>query len=329
MLSRVAENLYWMSRNIERAENIARLLGVGFDLELDAAGLARDVQGDGPIERALTILACRDAFERACPPGGRGRDAVLRFLTFETRHPQSITGMIARARENARGAQESISAEAWSHVNRLYLYLSGPKAQRQFAASPFRFYERVKQSCILFDGLIDSTLPRNEVFHFLQLGRHLERVDQISRIIHAESQTLHAPGTDTGTGPEAEAAPPLRLVHWTSLLQTCSAYEAYLRTYHDRIDPLNVVRYLVLDPDFPRTVRFCVMRCRESLHEISGGDIDGYGSEAERRLGRLDGELRYIDVGEIFERGLSSYLRGLQEACVRIGEEIHHTYFDI
>ena len=87
--------------------------------------------------------------------------------------------------------------------------------------------------------------------------------------------------------------------------------------------------YLVLDPDFPRAVRFCVARCRESLHEISGGDIDGYGSEAERRLGRLDGELRYIDVGEIFDRGLSSYLRGLQEACVRIGEEIHHTYFAI
>jgi uncharacterized alpha-E superfamily protein len=319
MLSRVAENLYWMSRNIERAENLARLLGVGFDLELDAAGLARDVQGQGPIERVLTILACRDAYERASGPAER--ESMLRFLTFENKNPQAIVGMIARARENARGAQETISAEAWSHVNRLFLYLSGPKAQRRFRASPVRFYERVKQACILFDGLIDCTLPRNEVFHFLQLGRHLERVDQISRIINAESLMLHEPET----GP----APPLRLVHWTSLLRSCSAYESYLRTYHDRIDPQSVVRYLVLDPDFPRTVRFCVTRCRDSLHEISGGDIDGYGSEAERRLGRLDGELRYIDVGEIFDRGLSRYLEGLQEACNRIGEEIHHTYFAI
>jgi uncharacterized alpha-E superfamily protein len=70
-----------------------------------------------------------------------------------------------------------------------------------------------------------------------------------------------------------------------------------------------------------------VALCRESLHEVSGGDIDGYGSEAERLLGRLDGELRYIDVGEIFDRGLPGYLRGLQEACIRIGEEIHRTYF--
>jgi uncharacterized alpha-E superfamily protein len=319
MLSRVAENLYWMSRNIERAENLSRLLGIGFDLELDAAGLARDVKGHGPIERALTILACRDAFERAHGP--TGRDAVLRFLTFEAKNPQSIIAMVGRARENARGAQETISAEAWSHVNRLHLYLSGPKAQRRFQASPVRFYERVKQSCILFDGLIDSTLPRNEVFHFLQLGRHLERVDQISRIIGAEGPALD----EAGGG----AAPPLRLVHWTSLLRSCSAYESFLRTYHDRIDPQSVVSYLVLDPDFPRAVRFCVTRCRDSLQEISGGDVDGYGSEAERRLGRLDGELRYIDVGEIFDRGLAHYLRGLQEACIRIGEEIHHTYFAI
>jgi uncharacterized alpha-E superfamily protein len=319
MLSRVAENLYWMSRNIERAENLARLLGIGFDLDLDAAALARDTQGQGPIERLLTILACRNDYERTSSDADRGRDSVLRFLTFDAKHKRSISGMIAQARENARGVQESISAEAWSHVNRLYLFLSGPKAQRRFAASPVRFYERIKQSCILFDGLIDSTLPRNEVFHFLQLGRYLERVDQISRIIAAESQSL----TEPGTGP----ALPLRLVHWTRLLQSCSAYEAYLRTYHDRLDPHSVVRYLVLDPDFPRAVRFCVMHCRESLHEISGGDIDGYGSEAERRLGRLDGELRYIDVSEIFDRGLQSYLRGLQEACVRIGDEIHFTYF--
>jgi uncharacterized alpha-E superfamily protein len=246
---------------------------------------------------------------------------MLRFLTFETKHPQSIIGMVARARENARGVQESISAEAWSHVNRLYLYLSGAKAQRRFEASPVRFFAGVKQSCILFDGLIDSTLPRNEVFYFLQLGRYLERVDTISRTIAAESRALYEPET----GP----VPPLRLVHWTSLLQSCSAYEAYLRTFHDRIEPQSVVRYLVLDPDFPRAVRFCVTRCRDSLHEISGGDLDGYGSEAERRLGRLDGELRYIDVGEIFDRGLSSYLSGLQDACNRIGDEIHHTYFAI
>jgi uncharacterized alpha-E superfamily protein len=327
MLSRVAENLYWMSRNIERAENLARLLGVSFDLELDSAGPAGNGQGDGPLERVLTILANREAYERAHGPAERNHDAMLRFLTFEAKHLQSIIGLIARARENARGIQEAISAEAWSHLNRLYLYLSGARAQRRFEASPVRFFEGIKESCILFDGLIDSTLPRNEVFYFLQLGRYLERVDTISRIIAAESRALdeHEAEAEAGAGPRL----PLRLVRWTSLLQSCSAYEAYLRTFHDGIDPRSVVRYLVLDPDFPRAVRFCVTRCRDALHEISGGALDAYGSEAERRLGRLDGELRYIEVGEIFDRGLSSYLSGLQDACNRIGDEIHHAYFAI
>src|SRR5262249_17087921 len=154
MLSRVAENLYWTSRNIERAENLARLLGVGFELELDAAALPRDTHGQSPVARLLTILACRDAYERTMGAGDRSRDSVLRFLTFDPKHRQSISGMIAHARENARGVQESISAEAWSHVNRLYLFLSGPKAQRRFAASPVRFYVQINQSCMLVDGPI-------------------------------------------------------------------------------------------------------------------------------------------------------------------------------
>jgi uncharacterized alpha-E superfamily protein len=151
------------------------------------------------------------------------------------------------------------------------------------------------------------------------VGRYLERVNQISRILNVK---LHGLRDD---GPIAE--PPMRIVHWSSLLRSCSAYEAYLREHHDRIDPEGVVRYLVLDADFPRAMRFCVARCVESLREIAGGDEDEYRSEAERQLGRLDSELRYIDVGEIFGRGLSTFLTSIQDACNRVGDEIHQAYF--
>jgi len=315
MLSRVAENVYWMSRYVERAENVARLLDAGFFHELDAAGLGGE--GRGPIDSILAILACRGDFERK---HGRGdRDAVLRFLTFDKQVPHSMLGLIARARENARGTQEALSAESWSQLNTLYLYLSSPRAQRRYASSPSRFLEGVKRSCILFGGLIDSTLSRSECYHFLQLGRHLERVNQVCRILDAKCRALNSGGsaTDPALGP----------VHWASLLRSCSAYDAYLREFQERIDGESVVRYLVLDADFPRAVRFCVARCQESLHEIGGGDEDAYSSEAERRLGRLDGELRYIDVGEIFERGLSNFLGGVTEACNRVGDEIHQAYF--
>ena len=326
MLSRVAESLYWISRYVERAENVARLLDVGFHLELDAAEVTPGVRSMGPIESVLTILACRDPFERAHGAAAsagsveKARESVLRFLTFDRGNSHSIVSMLGRARENARASQETLSGEIWSHLNTLYLFLTSRKAERRFVASPSRFYDRIKRSCILFDGLVDGTLPRNEVYHFLQLGRHLERVNQISRILNIKMVGV----SDGGEAPD----PSLRVVHWSSLLRSCSAYEAYLREHHDRIEPETVVRYLVLDPDFPRAMRFCVTRCVDSLREISGGDDDeGYSSEAERLLGRLDSELRYVDVHEIFAQGLSQFLLGVQDACNRVGDEIQHTYF--
>ncbi len=317
MLSRVAENLYWTGRYVERAETVARLLDSAFFLELDAAGLALDDDGSGPVEGVLSILGCRTAFEATASAGDR--DAVLRFLTFDRKNSQSILSMVARARENARGTQEAIPAEVWSELNRMFLFLSGAKAQRRFAESPFEFYGGIKRSCVLWAGLVDGTLARDEIYQFLHAGRYLERADQVGRILRAKSHTLIEHETAT-TGP-------MRPIQWSSLLRSCSAYDSYLRTFRERVDPKGVVRYLVLDADFPRALRFCVARCREALHEVSGGDEDGYGSEAERLLGRLEGELRYIDVAEIFDRGLPRFLASVQETCSRVGQEFHRAYF--
>lgn len=316
MLSRVAENLYWMSRYVERVENVARLLDDGFHLELDSAGLVGEDGGRGTLDSVLTILSCRDSFAKA---GGDDRQAALRFLTFDRTSSHSLLAMVARARENARGTQESLSAEAWSQINRLHLYLSGPRAASRFQSSPFRLYQRIKRDCILFDGLIDNTLPRNEVFHFIQVGRYLERVDQISRILNVKLHALREGGT--------LADPSLHSIYWANLLRSCSAYEAYLRRRPERVDAAGVVRFLVLDADFPRAMRYGVGYCLRSLQAVADSDGNGYRSEAERLLGRLDSDLRYMDADEIFGQGLPQFLDGVQEACSRIGAQIHQAYF--
>jgi uncharacterized alpha-E superfamily protein len=325
MLSRVAESLYWMSRYVERAENAARLLDDAFHFELDDG---QSEAAGGPIDNILTILSCRTEFLEAAAHGQRPderatatlavttREAVLRYLTFDRGGAHSILAVIALARENARATQEALSAEAWSQVNRLYLYLSGSRAQQRFQASPFRFFDGVKRACVLFAGLVDSTLPHGEVYHFLRLGRYLERVDMASRILTAN---LHQP--DAGDLPA-------HAISWTALLRSCSAYEAYLREYQDRIDPANVVRYLVLGSDFPRAMRFCVAQCLESLRFIGGASHEeDYATEAERLLGRLDGELRYLDPTELLGRGLHAFLTRVQETCNRVGLEIQQAYF--
>lgn len=322
MLSRVAENLYWIARYIERAENVARLLDVGFELALDASSVSLSEGDLGPVESVLAILACGDAFEAAHggPPGldEKSRTAVLRFLTFERGHNHSIISMLGAARENARATQETLTGDLWSHVNRLYLYLGSRKARRRFEASPSRFYESIKRACILFAGLVDATLPRTEVYHFLQLGRYLERVNQIARTLNIKMHDLSITSSDVD--------PSLRVVYWSSLLRSCSAYETYLREHHEQIDPESVVRYVVLDPYFPRAIRFCVARGVVSLREITGVS-DGAPSQAERHLGRLESDLKYVDVDEIFTQGLSSFLVGVQDACHRVGDEIQNAYF--
>jgi uncharacterized alpha-E superfamily protein len=316
MLSRVAENLFWMSRYLERAENVARLLDVGLYLELDAHRLTVE-NGSAPVEIALNILSCREPFRSAYPAADRS--AVLGFLTFDRSNPQSILSMVALARENARGTQETLGVDAWSEVNRLYLYLSGRRAQARFESSPSRFYTTIKQACILFDGLIHNTLPRDEVYHFLQLGRYIERVDVMGRILHAKCHS-HAQEV-------ADADLAVQLVRWTGLLRSCSAYGAYLRVERDRVEPVGVIRFLVLNQDFPRAIRYSVARCRESLQEIAGADDDEFRSEAARLLGRLDSELRYIDVAEIFQRGLLAFLEDIQSTCQKVGHEIQRSFF--
>lgn len=174
MLSRVAENLFWMARYIERADGLARLMDQAcqMDLEADQDDLSGfGPGGPGPLETILDILAFGE--ERLARPFARSVEAaaeMLDFLAFRAEGGQSIRSMISLARENARSTQESLSAEVWNQVNRLHLNLSSRKSEVRFLASPARFLDWVKRSCILIAGLVNDTLPRDEPYHFLQLG---------------------------------------------------------------------------------------------------------------------------------------------------------------
>jgi uncharacterized alpha-E superfamily protein len=325
MLSRVAENLYWISRYVERAEGLARLLEDAFSMELEATARA---SGTGPLDNVLLMLTARKAYERAkrTPTGGGTataadtRDAVLRFMTFDRGGGVSIRETVARARESARGTQEAISGEAWSQLNKLHLFLGSERAARRFDASPVRYLDRVRRECVLFAALVDGTLPRTEAYHFLQVGRYLERVDMLSRVINVHCQAPAPVAPPDGGASEAAYSPP----HWTSLLRGTSAYEAYLKQAREKVEPTAVLHYLLLEAEFPRSMRFGVARCLESLRRIAGS---GYGTDAERHLGRLDSDLRYMDVDDLFRRGVGEFLVGVQEVCAAVARDIHTAYF--
>ncbi len=331
MLSRVAENLYWIARYVERAEGLARLLEQAYSLELEAGGMT----GVRPLENVLQMLSATEAYEAykrepaaaaavAGPSGGGGGigqqpveewDEILYFLTFFRKDAFSLRGMVARARENARGTQEAFTGEAWSQLNKLHLFLNGDRAARMFRATTTRVHDRVRRDCVLFRALVQASMPRTEGYHFLLVGRYLERIDLLSRIINVHCHT---------TTPNGE--PAFLPSHWVDLLRATSAHEAFVTHCRDRVDPVSVVRYLLLEADFPRSMRFAVGRCLESLRAITGVG-SGYGSDAERHLGRLESELRYMDVEELFARGIGPFLVSVQEVCALVGRDIHGAYF--
>jgi uncharacterized alpha-E superfamily protein len=318
MLSRVAENLYWISRYVERAEGLARLLEDAHSMALEG--------GTDPLDHVLLMFHAAAAFERARAPkdvpdaANEPHNAVLSFLTFARTGGVSIREALARARENARGTQEWVTGEAWSQLNKLHLFLNGPRARAQFSASPARLLARVRRACVLFTALLDATMPRTEAYHFLQIGRHLERVDVLSRVIN-----VHCSGREpvlAGAAP-AEAADPG--THWTSLLRETSAHEAYLQHAQAQVEPVAVVRYLLLRTDCPRSMRFSVAKCLESLRCVAGGAE--HAPVAERHLDKLDSDLRYVDVGELFRKDIREFLVSIQTTCAAVARDIDQTYF--
>ena len=327
MLSRVAENLFWMARYIERADGLARLMDQAcqMDLEADQDDLSGfGPGGPGPLETILDILAFGE--ERLARPFARSVEAaaeMLDFLAFRAEGGQSIRSMISLARENARSTQESLSAEVWNQVNRLHLNLSSRKSEVRFLASPARFLDWVKRSCILIAGLVNDTLPRDEPYHFLQLGFFLERIDMTIRIL--SSAGSHA--MLVGTGSSIDLRGELEEVRWTGLLKSVGAQDAYLHRSGGQVNSEGTLRFLVLEQDFPRSLRFSLKRCLESLQEINGSEAIKQLSEAERLLGRLESELRYLEPGDILDRGLVDFLVKIQKTCCQVGSEIAREYF--
>jgi uncharacterized alpha-E superfamily protein len=312
MLSRVAENLYWISRYVERADNVVRLVADAFQMELEIGKSWK--QGPRPLEQVVSIIGA-GSLQLADESGivsVEKIEATLSEFTFNRENESSVLMMLARARENARGVQEALSTEAWSQINQIYLFLSSPQATDRFNSGAFRYFQRLKKDCTLFSAIIDTTLPRDEAYHFLILGRYLERVDMLSRIVGVLSTGLRDENPN--------------LLAWTNLLRSYSAYEAYMRHTGERIDAKGVIRYLLLEEDFPRSMRYALARCLRSMRAVAKSS-DGYSTAAERHLGRLESDLRYIDIQEVLARGIDQFLENVRSTTASVGGEIHQAYF--
>ncbi len=310
MLSRVAESIYWMSRYVERAENLARFIDVTFNVILD---LPRGTEKQWePLVRTTGDEEYFDEYY-----GEPTEAAVVEFLTFDRDYPNSILSSLSLARENARTVREAISSEAWEQLNEFYHFVKDA-SPKSIGGSLSDFFRVVKQHSHLFNGIIDATLTRGKEWHFANLGRLLERADKTSRILDVKYFTLLPTIQDVGTTIDD--------LQWSAVLRSVSGFEAYRKHFHT-ITIHRVVEFLVLDRVFPRAISFCVNGADDSIHQVAGTPIGSYRTPVEQTLGRLRSELVYADVQTIINQGLHEFIDRFQTRLNDISAGIHEAFF--
>jgi uncharacterized alpha-E superfamily protein len=314
MLARDADSVYWMARYIERAEHIARVLWVNSNLLVDVGDFAPTLQ-DRQWQSVLTIF-------HALPPenvAGPAGSWMPQHMTFAQDNPNSIISCLTRARENARGVRELISNEMWENLNALYWSLQGDEAPKQFEENHDDFFRSIMNGSLMFQGLTDQTMTHDQRWLFAQLGKYLERITVTCRVIETKFDILRQA--------EGMLEMPLRNINWMAVLRSCCSIEAYRRLNVGDMDPLRVAAFLLLEADFPRSVRYAVHHAHEAISRIRTEINPPIIDNAERILGRLDTQLEYAEMSEILAEGLPSYLQRIQSQVSDAAMAVQKAYF--
>jgi uncharacterized alpha-E superfamily protein len=311
MLSRVADSIYWMSRYIERAENVARFIDVNLHLMLDLP-MGSAEQWEPLVQTTGDLKVFEERYGQAT------KENVVAFLTFDTDNPNSILSCLRAARENARSVREIISSEMWEQTNKFYLMVREAATDDRLSDEPHAFFTEIKMASHLFVGITDATMSHGEGWHFGRLARLLERADKTSRILDVKYFILLPAVSDIGT--------PFDDIQWAAVLKSASAFEMYRKRF-GRLAPDRVADFLILDREFPRAMHYCVVKAEESLHAISGAPLGTFQNLAEQRLGRLRSELDYAQIQEIISGGLHEFLDAFQAKLNHVGAAIFSTFF--
>jgi uncharacterized alpha-E superfamily protein len=310
VLSRVADSLYWINRYVERAENVSRFVEVSEAMALDCP--------PGSAEPWLPLIDAssdRDLFDQLFPEG-RPED-VVNFLVQAPDNPNSIVNCIAIARENARQIRDVITTEMWEHINGLYWSL---KEDDSFWNQPPQEQLReIRRGCQLFYGVTDATLSRDLSWHFSRLGRLIERADKTTRILDVKYFLLLP-------SPE-EVGGVLDELQWISLLRCAGAYQMFRQSQQQVITPRAVASFLLLDPVFPRSVRYCLARISETLRIVSGKSVPGAPDDLECLSGLTLARWSYSRIDDLIVEGLHEAIDAFQGDLNRLHELIEQRYF--
>lgn len=305
MLSRVAENVYWLARYLERAENTARLIGVNTNLLLDLpAGYA---PGWEPL---IDISGGRRLYGQLQKAGSEHE--IVHFLTADPDNPGSIYCSLRSARDNARLLRDSFPAEAWELLNHFFLDLADDFAGGITKRDRYNFLKRIVTTLQTLNGALEGTLNRNDAYTFLTLGRNLERADMTSRIVDVRSAQLPA---------ESGELRPFDSLQWMSVLKSLSGYQMYRLARRARISRNDVLAFVLRDTQFPRACLFCLQQTMFGLRALP---------RSEPVLETLAGAVAFLeaaDFASLDQNGLHDLIDHLQLHIIHVHDGLARTYF--
>jgi len=296
VLSRIAESMFWIGRYVERAEDTARILDVHTQLILEDS----TVDEGATCDALLSIMGIEEV------PAGADVALTLDVLCYDLSSPTSIAAAFAAARESARRARETLSVPMWEAINTTYRTIPSGQFHAQRAPAVLRW---VRDRAALINGTADATTVRDEGWHFLMLGRCVERADMTSRMVATAAMA-------------GEIGAP-----WTTTLRACGAYEAFLRTYRGLETERGAAEFLLLDRLFPRSVVFALNRAEQCVDNLeAAGQRAGFQNEAQRLLGRMRAELEYRSLSDLMG-DLPVQMERLQRTCAQATEAVTRRYF--
>lgn len=302
MLSRVADNLYWMGRYMERAEHTSRLLAVRLESMVE--------QSKDDADRAWQRLAAALSAEELV---GETHDAfaITAALSFSRYNPSSLLSSLRVARDNGRQAREQLSTEVWEHLNRLYLRLQPVTIESIWVHQPARLFRETLEDLYTLGGVTYTTLRHGEGWYFLELGRYIERAQLISRLL-----AIHF----------GERAVAPRYLDWLVLLKYCTAFEPYCKEHTAAIKPERIAEFLLFDQEFPHSVKFAIDRMRDALAHVAPGAPPARRALCERLAGRLKAAVDFGQIDELIGGSIDAFLVEVARQCEEIHEAVYAAY---
>lgn len=313
MLSRVAESLYWMARNGERTENNAHILGVQLIKSLEAPD--KDISTLNDWETLLEICSSKWEFEQ----GNReiSVQSVMDYLAFSAANPNSLSSTVSNVRENARMTQTILPNDLWEVWNGLYIFLQSSHVKEECSLQEIHaFLTKIQTTSMTATGIIDSRMSRDLPYHFMRIGKWLERAEKtaiILKVIVNRSKQFQEKGLDE--------------YYWRSALQFVNGYEDFVKKFRPHMNPNLILQYLLTDRSFPRSIRYCMEHVRKTIIEIEGDKVSHYSWRMYAALDKMKVDFEAFNIEQMSFQEIEEFIQLTLERCVEFSKIFSETYY--